>query len=227
MTRASTRVDEIYRRIRADILNGRHRPGTKLLSTTLCEDYGISSGVLREVLPRLTGEGLVVSEPQRGFRVVELSVDDLQQLTQARVLIESAALRQAIEHGDLEWESALVASHHTLAGSPQYDDDHAIREEWLRAHWDFHHCLLGACPNARMQQLADQLRDATELYRCWSGRVGDEPDRDVAGEHRSILQAVMDRDEERAVRLLTEHYQHTTDIVLRVGTNAEAVAEVG
>ncbi|WP_345412260.1 GntR family transcriptional regulator [Pseudonocardia xishanensis] len=227
MAQATTRVDEIYRRLRTDILSGRHQPGARLLSATLCQDYGISSGVLREILPRLAGEGLVVSEPQRGFRVARISVEDLQHLTEARVLVESTALRAAIEHGDLQWESTLVAAHHTLAGSRSMDDDGAIQDDWMRAHWNFHHCLLSACPNRRLLQIADQFRDATEMYRCWSGPLGDEPDRDVAGEHRGILEATVGRDAELAVRLLTEHYEHTLRIMSRVGALSGAPSRAG
>ena len=93
---SKSRVDETYRRLRTDILSGRHAPGSKLLSSSLCEQYDISSGLLREVLPRLVGEGLAISEPQRGFRVTPVSEDDLRQLTEARAMIESVVLRQSM-----------------------------------------------------------------------------------------------------------------------------------
>jgi DNA-binding GntR family transcriptional regulator len=215
MSGSTTRADEAYGRIRRDVLNGRHRPGSKLLAGTLCDQYGISSGVLREVLPRLAGEGLVVSEPQRGFRVADVSVEDLRQLTELRILVESEALRQAIAHGDLRYEADLVAAHHTLAGSRPLDPSGDICDEWLQAHAAFHHALLAGAPNLRLQSVATQLRDATEVYRCWSGPLGDEPDRDVAGEHRRILDATIARTTEVAVALLSQHYEHTTAIMIR------------
>src|SRR5260370_33416941 len=95
----NTRVDETSRRLRTDILSGRHAPGSKLLSSSLCEQYDISGGLLREVLPRLVGEGLAISEPQRGFRVTPVSEDDLRQLTEARALIESVVLGPWVAHG--------------------------------------------------------------------------------------------------------------------------------
>lgn len=211
-----TRVDDVYRRLRRDILSGRHLPGAKLLSEPLRQEYNISSGVLREVLPRLAGEGLVVSEPQRGFRVATVSVSDLHQLTEARILVETAALRQAIEVGDLQWESRVVAAHHTLAGSAFRDDTGKLSEEWLIAHSAFHESLLSGSPNQRLQRIASQLRDATELYRCWSHGLGDEPNRDVAGEHRLIFEATVAREGDRAAALLAEHYEHTTRIMTRL-----------
>lgn len=227
MTRPTTRVDEVYRRVRTDILSGRHEPGTKLRTNALCRQYEISSGVLREVLPRLAGEGLVVFEPQRGFRVADVSIDALGQLTETRVLVESTALRQAITHGDLRYEAALVAAHHTLAGSQVFDDTGGIRDEWLQAHSTFHRSLLAGCPNLRLQLIAMQLRDATEMYRCWAGQLGDEPDRDVAGEHRRILEATMARDGDLAVALLAEHYEHTMQIMIRLRTDADSARAAG
>jgi DNA-binding GntR family transcriptional regulator len=216
-----TRVETIYRQLRTEILSGRHEPGARLLAAALCERYGISSGVLREVLPRLSGEGLVVSEPNRGFRVADVSVDDLGQLTEARVLIESATLRQAIAHGDVKFQADLVAAHHTLASTEPLDAAGSVRDDWLNAHATFHRALLAGSPNLRLRTIADSLRDATEVYRCWSRQLGDETDRDVAGEHRRILDATLARQADRAVLELTEHIERTTRVLLRARASVE------
>ncbi|MGW8816217.1 GntR family transcriptional regulator [Gordonia terrae] len=212
---ATSRVDDLYRQLRSNILSGRHLPGSRLNSVDLCEVYGISSGVLREALPRLAGEGLITFEPQRGYRVTEVSVDDLRQLTEARVLVETKTLRQSIECGDVEFEANVVAAHHTLARCEPLSVTGSVREEWLDAHSRFHQALLAGSPNLRLQIIANSLRDSTEVYRCWAGRFGDEPDRDVAGEHRRILQAVVDRDADLAVAELTAHLERTTRVLIR------------
>src|SRR5256885_13921115 len=107
-TEAKTRADLIYQQLRSDILTGRLCPGQRLPFAELCERYDVSIGVLREVLPRLTEQGLVSAEPQIGFRVMSVSEDDLVQLTEARVTIEAFVLRQSIEHGDLRSEERRV-----------------------------------------------------------------------------------------------------------------------
>src|SRR2546423_2810206 len=116
--KTTTRADRIYRELRADILSGRLCPGQRLPFAELCERYDVSIGVLREVLPRLTEQGLVSAEPQIGFRVTSVSEDDLVQLTEARDTIEPLVLRQSIEHGDLGSESTILAAHHTLTRTP-------------------------------------------------------------------------------------------------------------
>ncbi len=224
-SRGTSRVDEVYLRLRGDILSGQHAPGMKLHSATLCQRYGASSGVLREALPRLAGEGLVITEAQRGYRVATVSVDDLQQLTEARVLVETETLRQSIAHGDLAFESRLIAAHHTLSRIDPIAADGSIREEWLAAHSEFHSALLAGSPNLRLQAIASSLRDATEVYRCWSTKIGDGPGRDVAGEHLRILDATVARDADGAVAELTAHIEYSSQILIRAQIGiAEAAA---
>lgn len=77
--------------------------------------------------------------------------------------VETLALRQAIEHGDLAWESRLLAAHHTLASVPTTDEDGTISAEWLVAHARFHEALGEGGPNVRLNRLADSLRDVAYL----------------------------------------------------------------
>jgi DNA-binding GntR family transcriptional regulator len=200
--------------MRMDILSGRLVPGERLPFAELTSRYQASAGVLREVLPRLVEQGLVTSEPQLGFRVISLSETDLLELTEARVLVETAVLRQAIEHGDVAWESRLVASHHTLSRTPGSSSDGRINDEWLKTHAAFHGLLLEASPNRRLRTVAENLRSAAELYRCWSRPQGREAKRDTAEEHKSIIDAALARDTEGAVRELVNHIVRTTTLLL-------------
>src|SRR6516165_4310201 len=134
-----TRVASVHARLRRDILSGKLLPGSRLAAATLQERYGASSGLLREVLPRLVAEGLAVAKPQRGYWVISVSPDDLRHLTEARVLIETTVLRQSIQKGDIAWESRALAAHHTLASTPVVAADRSgMNEEWLEAHARFH-----------------------------------------------------------------------------------------
>ena len=117
-TAAPTRTEQVYARMRSDILAGHLTPGAKLPFAELVARYGGSTSVIREGLTRLVEQGLVQAEPQHGFRVVPLSISDLDDLTTARCELEGLVLRLSIAAGDLEWESAIVAAHHTLERTP-------------------------------------------------------------------------------------------------------------
>jgi DNA-binding GntR family transcriptional regulator len=223
-TAAPTRTEQVYARMRSDILAGHLTPGAKLPFAELVARYGGSTSVIREGLTRLVEQGLVQAEPQHGFRVVPLSISDLDDLTTARCELEGLVLRLSIAAGDLEWESAIVAAHHTLERTPMapqsndtFDDPGALSDEWRAAHARFHNALIAGCPNVRLRTMASSLRDAAELYRSWSGRVGHDQHRDIPGEHGAIAEAVLSRDVERAVAELTTHLRRTADLLIGLG----------
>ena len=212
---APTRAERVYAGLRADILAGRRRPGTRLPFAELSSHYEASMGVVREALTRLTAERLVESEPQYGFRVVPLSVADLRYLTDTRAAIETLVLGQAVAHGDVAWESQVLAAHHRLERTPQMavDDPGRLSDAWITAHAGYHHALLVGCPNPRLLAIAESLRDAAELYRRWSVPLA-HAHRDIAGEHRTILDAVLAHDAEAAVAALTAHIRITTNVLI-------------
>jgi len=206
----------VYAGIRADILAGRYAPGAKLSPRAIATEYNVSLSVVREALTRLTEQDLVVAAPQLGFSVVELDIDDVRDISRLRILIEGAGFREAIEHADVEYEAAVVASHHRLSRTP-YVTGHpgeTVTDEWARAHAEYHRALLSACPSPRLRDLAASLRDTAELFRRWSGSfdVNQEP-RDVPAEHRGLMEATLDHDADRAVGLLTEHINKTAAVL--------------
>jgi DNA-binding GntR family transcriptional regulator len=212
-TASSTRADLVYQRLRADILNGRLQPGSRLRVEALGKRYGASSGVLREALPRLAGQGLAVLAPQQGFRVVSVSIEDLMHLTEARLTIETLVLSHSLREGGTEWEATLVASHHQLSRTPQYADDGDVNEEWSAAHVRFHGALLEGCSNLRLLSITESLRDAAEVYRYWSSKPGENHHRDVAAEHKAICDCALERDVAGAVDALRTHIETTTRLV--------------
>jgi len=99
----ATRTEQVYEVLRSELLNGVLHPGQKLKMVELTERFGVSQSVIREALTRLTEQGLLVATPQRAFRVRDLSIED-----------ESLAWRLAIERGDLQWETGILAAHYRL-----------------------------------------------------------------------------------------------------------------
>lgn len=211
-----TRTEGVHDRLRADILAGRQPPGSRLKFADLQRRYGVSVGVLREALVRLAAEGLVHSVPQVGFTVTPLSREELIELTDARLVLETTIFGLAIEHGDTPWEAQVVATHHLLARTPQRaaEEPAAISQDWGAAHLSFHRALLAGCPNQRLRDLADALRVSAELYRTWSQTIGTQPDRDVAAEHRALRDAALDRDVAAGRQLLAAHIRRTAENLL-------------
>lgn len=207
------RTATVHARLRADILGGVLCPGSRLKFAELCDEYDASVGGVREALTRLVEQGLVTSEPRIGFRVVSLSLDDLDDLTATRVDLEGLALRYSLQHGDVTWEANLVAAHHTLERTPLLaeDDPPRVSDDWERAHVAFHAALIAGCGRPRLRCMIDSLRDAAELYRRWS--QPHDPDRDVAAEHRQLLETALARDADAATSALAAHFERTAQIL--------------
>ena len=202
----STRTELVYETLRGELLNGQLAPGSKLKMIDLAERFSASQSVVREALTRLAEQGLVVATPQRGFRVRDLSVEDISQLTEARVEIEALALRLAIQRGDIHWETSVLSTHHLLERTPVAHPDGSFNEEWPVRHRDFHTALLSGCANRRIGEVAEALRDGSELYRRWYWALTDDHRlRDLAGEHRQLKELAIARDADAAVSLLGDH----------------------
>ncbi len=204
-----------YEGLRADLLACRVLPGKKLKIQELCDRFSVSLGAIREALSRLTSEGLVVAEPQRGFRAAPISAADLVDLTMVRIEIDSLCLRRAILYGDVGWESRLVAAGHRLARTPERapDDPARSNEDWAEAHAAFHLALVDGCTSPWLLHLHSLLYAQSERYRRLSVPFAAKG-RDVDKEHRAIVNAALARDAETAVRLLAAHLERTTHILL-------------
>ncbi len=200
--------------MRADILNGAFAPGARLGFAELTGRYDVSVGVLREVLPRLVEQGLATSEPQLGFRVVTVSVAELEELTEARVALELIVSERAVAQGDLAWETGLIAAHHVLDRTPILRPDGSTNPTWIDAHQLFHEALWSGSGNRYLNEAAAQLRTISEVYRCWTRDPYRTTDRDVVGEHRAITDAAIRRDVAGCLELVEKHIRTTTALLI-------------
>ena len=230
MTRdsSSSLTQGAYEALRADLLACRILPGSRLKIQELCSRLSVSLGAIREALSRLTSEGLVVAEPQRGFRAAPISAEDLQDLTMVRVEVESLCLKRAIEIGDVNWESRLVAAFHRLSRTPERAPADPIRsnDEWAEAHAAFHLALVEGCDSPWLLRLHSQLYDQSERYRRLSIPLAKQ-ERNVGQEHQRILDATLKRDAKKAVALLTAHLTATTNILLAAKVKGEPLLQAG
>jgi DNA-binding GntR family transcriptional regulator len=216
-----------YEGLRADLLACRILPGSRLKIQELCARLSVSLGAIREALSRLTSEGLVVAEPQRGFRAAPISQEDLQDLTRVRIEIEGLCLRRAIEVGDVDWESRLVAALHRLSRTPERAaaDPARSSDEWAEAHAAFHVALADGCDSPWLLKLRSQLYDQSERYRRLSVPLTTEK-RNIGAEHQGIVDAALARDAHKAVALLSAHLGATTRILLTAKLEVERQREM-
>ncbi|HYG46044.1 MAG TPA: FCD domain-containing protein [Bordetella sp.] len=206
----NTLVGSAYVSLRRDIIEGKHPPGSRLRVEHLKDDYGVGAGTLREALALLVSDALVTSQGQRGFHVTPISLHDFHDITENRVLLEAEALRQSIEFGDDEWESAVIAAFHRLSKAEQRlaSDPATQFEEWERRNREFHRELISACPSRWMHHFLGILYQQAERYRRLT--ITRRPiARDLHDEHQGILDATLARDAQTACALLASHIRLT------------------
>lgn len=205
-------AEATYRRIRSDIIFGRLAPGQKLKLDRLKEGYGTSVSTLRELLSRLSTEGLIVAQAQRGFEVSPMSAADLREVAAMRQLLECHAMEQSFAAGDLEWEGRVVSAHHKLSLIEKrlIAGDLTEIDVWKRYDWEFHRALISACGSSALLETHAAVYDKYLRYQMitfvFRGEI-------AAQEHQKLLEFALQRDSRAARKVLVTHiescFEHT------------------
>jgi GntR family carbon starvation induced transcriptional regulator len=216
---AQTLNASVLAQMRADIIACRLMPNERLRVETLRERYGTGTSPIRDALMRLEAEGLVELEQNKGFRVAEVSQENLLDLMRTRIEIETIALRWSIEQGGVDWEADLVGAFHRLSRQTKIETPDAdaisqisISEVWSREHSAFHAALVGACGAPTLLTIRGRLFEQAERYVALS-IMSNGPIRDDVSEHRQLMRAALSRDVEKALELNRAHIRRTLDRV--------------
>ena len=213
---ATSIADRAYARVRTDIVFARLAPGAKLRLDRLAKDYGASVSTLREILSRLSSEGLVVAEGQRGFQVTPVSPAGFEDVAAMRLLLETYALALSFAAGDLEWEGRVVAAHHKLAHMERrmLAGDRDATELWKRYDREFHQTLIDACGSQTLLDLYAGIFDQFLRYQMvavvFRGEI-------AAEEHKALLECALARDPSRACEVLARHVNGCVAFTLESG----------
>lgn len=209
-----TLVERAYLGLRHDVICGKLAPGERLRVEHLKDQYEVGAGTLREALSLLVSDALVTSEGQRGFRVAPISLADLEDVTNTRVMLETEALRQSIRRGNAQWEAALVQSYERLSQT-EMDLAESGTDLWERRNKAFHDALIAAFDSAWSKYLLSILYRHAERYRniTWRLTAAHSNGRDVHREHEDIFRAAIARQDARAALALEAHVRLTHDIV--------------
>ena len=219
-TEAITLSERAATLVERDILIGHLVPGARLGIVDLVERYDIGATPLREGLSRLVSRGLIVGIGQRGFRVADISREDLADITAMRTAVEIEAIRLAITNGDDAWEAGIISALHQLRRHIERTGNEFREgaEEFDRLHKRFHTALLEACGSKRMLAAHSDLYDQAYRYRRAMMRQFDSGKRFVHA-HQLLADCVLSRDIPGAQAMLSEHLHSTINVVYPPGGN--------
>ncbi|GAA1773232.1 GntR family transcriptional regulator [Kocuria aegyptia] len=200
----STLKDSTEALIRRALLSGAMRPGEIYSANALAARLGVSNSPAREAMMSLANKGLLELVRNRGFRVVELTDSDKQEVYDLRRLIEVEAVRRVAAAGVTAEQAAQLRAltERTVEAA---DADGLL--EYLEADQRFHVTLVDMLGNSRWTAIVENLRDQSRIngsYRLQErGLV-----RSSAAEHRGIAEAVVAGDPELAAQRMVRHLDY-------------------
>ena len=205
-------------KIRGQILNGKLRPGERLVEDRLSLELGVSRVPVREALLGLSREGLVQIEPRRGASVTELTPETVADLVEVRMLLEGLNARLAARRHAPEIVAELRDT--LKRGNAAARDGTA--EELSRLNAEFHERLAEASRNAVLSDTMRCCAERTSLAFALNSRARA---RDDWQEHAGILAAVIAGDEELAALLATRHVQNAAAALAKAHLATDEAAD--
>ena len=196
-----------YEIIKRDIIFGVLPPLKKLKLQELKINDNTSISILREILSRLCGDGFVVSEEQKGFRVSPVSKSDLLEIAKLRILIESDALKLSIENSNPEWEGSLLSAHHKLSlyESEMIQNKNDDRMNWKKYDSEFHQTLVKNCGSKNLVELHKLIFDKYLRYQLLVLTFRGKGSID---EHKKLLDFSLKKNFVKAQMILKEHIEN-------------------
>lgn len=189
----------VYETLRRSVLDGRLKPGSRLVERDLARSLDVSQVPVREALQRLATEGLVDLEPRRGAFVHAHTTAEIVELFELREIIESGAARLAASRRSPEQLAEIRQIHERSIALFQAGDHDA----GMAATIDFHHALTAAANNSSLDQVASTI----DIRMQWTlHRNNDEAA--LIQEHGEILDALTSRNGALLEHLVRWHTRH-------------------
>ena len=205
-----TLAGQAFDALHTAIVNGDIAPGERLRIEKLAAMLGVSHLPIREAIRQLESVGLVAHVPHRGASVAAISLDDLRQLYDARLLIEPAIVAVAARNFTEEDAAAAAAA---LKRQAEAEQGRVISEIWA-AHTEFHFALYRASRATWLLRLAEPLWNSSQRYRMTIAPLSSERRRREAHrEHKQLLAACVKGDAEGAAVILHNHLVKTANLI--------------
>jgi DNA-binding GntR family transcriptional regulator len=203
-----TAQEIVLEALRRAVLEGVLEPGARLRQEDLATVFETSRIPVREARRALEYEGLVDSEPHRGFTVSSLDADDIDEIYELRIVLETHAVRLAVPlltEADLK---DLTALYRAMADASDPDVQLAHREQ-------FYLCLYSISGRPRLVSMIVRLRQEVARSLRWK-LVQHSP-----SHHEEFFEAILAADADRAVQKLTSHYRKVAALLRRFLRDAE------
>jgi DNA-binding GntR family transcriptional regulator len=211
---ATTYQQQAYDLVKARIMNLDLKPGQYVTDSQIADELNISRTPARDALRLLEHEGFLISEARRGWKVYSLSLEDIHEIFDIKVVLESMIARRAAECDDEEKRVALKDVMERMKQAAAAKDD----EAWRQADIELHDTIFSMCPNERAVRI---IRNLNEQW--WRVRIGflamqGRIERSNP-EHEAIVESILAGNGEKAEHWMRVHLNNVREELVRLLVN--------
>ncbi len=200
--------DGVYEHLRLAILDGVYAPAERLGEVELGQKLGVSRTPIREALMRLSQDGLVQPEANKGMRVRTLNIAEAQETYRVRVELDGLAAELAAQHHTPEQARVLQTALRDLEEQAGSDYRHQTRLDLA-----FHRCIVSASHNSVLELLCRDLESRVALIKHQTRTYNADPH--TSAQHSHILQAILDGDAAQARQAAQLHVRTFMELMLQ------------
>jgi DNA-binding GntR family transcriptional regulator len=195
-------TDQVYETIKKEIIACVFYPGQQIAQPQLAERYNVGITPIREALQRLAKEKLVQSIPRFGYIVTPITLADVAEIFELRLILEAASARLAAERSSKEQLEKLA----DLANYTYVYKDHNSYTEFLMHNSEFHLTVAAASGNRRLVESLSQFLDGLMRVFHLGLDIRDSAE-EMRNEHKVLVEALFSRDSDRAERVVCEQVE--------------------
>lgn len=201
--------DVIFETLRKAIITGEIKPGERLMEVAIAEQMGVSRTPVREAIRRLEAEGLVTMVPRKGTHVSELSSKDIIDVLEVRGALDKLAAGLAAKRIKPQQLRALESIHKQYIAFVEKENiEGAVRKDI-----EFHDAIYAASGNSRLIGVLSTLKEHIYRFRVIYLRDMDIAEH-VEQEHRQILDALKEGNEQLAAELAEKHIKSQMESIV-------------
>nr|WP_241732822.1 GntR family transcriptional regulator [Aeromicrobium phoceense] len=210
VTARTTATDRVFALLREQIVGGELAAGSQHSIYRLSEQLDVSRTPVREAVLRLADLGLVEIERNRGVRIRGVTVADVREVFELRLLLEVPAAAAAARLADRALLDELAAN----VEATRAHAEAGRRTDFTRVDRDFHSLVASAVRNPRLEAEVTRLRDSIQA-RGVSTFGRSRPLGEVAAEHAPVAEAGAAREPEAAAARMSAHLERTGTLLMR------------
>ena len=208
---SGTIKDQVYKYLKDEICNRNFAPGYWLQEQEIAQQIGVSRSPVREAIKHLAMDGLVIEIPNKGSYVREFTQKDVLDACDLRLMMETYALGQCKEN--LTEENLQILNEFLVNFNYYYEKNDL--KEYINVDTEFHQFMVSLSTNGMISVAYNRLQPLFQPFRIYS-LVERRRFDDSIGEHNRIIEALLKKDIEKAIKENTKHLESVRNQTLEM-----------